>query len=51
MKHPTISQLVHSDWLAVEVILDEKQVRNLIPALKRAGAQDLIEYPLSKVIP
>ena len=51
MKHPTISQLVHSDWLAVEVILDEKQVRDLIPALKRAGAQDLIEYPLSKVIP
>lgn len=51
MKHPTISQLVHSDWLAIEVILDEKQVRDLIPGLKRTGAHDLIEYPLTKVIP
>jgi ATP phosphoribosyltransferase len=51
MKHPTVSQLVHSDWVAVEVILEEKQVRDLIPALKRAGAQDIIEYPLTKVIP
>lgn len=51
MKHPTISQLVHSDWVAVEVILEEKQVRDLIPALKKAGAQDIIEYPLTKVIP
>jgi len=33
------------------VILEEKQVRDLIPALKRAGAQDIIEYPLTKVIP
>lgn len=51
MKQPTISQLVHSDWVAVEVILEETQVRDLIPALKRAGAQDIIEYPLTKVIP
>ncbi|WP_027717031.1 ATP phosphoribosyltransferase [Desulfovirgula thermocuniculi] len=51
MKHPTISQLVDSEWVAVEVILDEKKVRDLIPALKRAGAQDIIEYPLNKVIP
>jgi len=51
MKHPTISQLVHSDWVAVEVILEDKQVRDLIPALKKAGAQDIIEYPLTKVIP
>jgi len=51
MKQPTISQLVHSDWVAVEVILEESQVRDLIPALKRAGAQDIIEYPLTKVIP
>lgn len=51
MKHPTISQLVHSEWVAVETILEEKQVRDLIPALKRAGAQDIIEYPLNKVIP
>ncbi len=51
MKKPTISQLVHSDWVAVETILEERQVRDLIPALKRAGAQDIIEYPLKKVIP
>lgn len=51
MKHPTISQLVNSGWVAIEVIIDEKQARDLIPALKRAGAQDIIEYPLNKVIP
>lgn len=51
MKKPTVSQLVQSDWLAVETILEEKLVRELIPALKKAGAQDIIEYPLTKVIP
>lgn len=51
MKHPTVSQLVDSDWMAVEVVLDEKQARDLIPELKRCGAQDIIEYPLNKVIP
>ncbi len=51
MRQPTISQLVHSDWVAVEAILEERQVRDLIPALKKAGAHDLIEYPLNKVIP
>lgn len=51
MKHPTISRLIDSNWTAVEVVLDEKQVRDLIPALRRAGAQDIIEYPLNKVIP
>ncbi len=51
MKHPTISKLYNSDWVAVEVVLDEKQVRNLIPPLLQIGAQDIIEYPLNKVIP
>jgi len=51
MKHPTISQLVNSGWVAIEVIIDDKQARDLIPALKRAGAHDIIEYPLNKVIP
>ncbi|MBN1481665.1 ATP phosphoribosyltransferase [candidate division KSB1 bacterium] len=50
MKKPTISPLYGSDWMAVEIITDETQVRDLIPALKRAGAQDIIEYPLNKVI-
>lgn len=51
MKHPTVSKLVNSDWVAVETVLDEKQVRDLIPPLRKMGAQDLIEYPLNKVIP
>ena len=50
MKQPTISKLVDSKWVAVETVLDEIQARNLIPVLKSAGAQDIIEYPLSKVI-
>jgi ATP phosphoribosyltransferase len=51
MKQPSISKLVDSGWVAIEVVLDETQVRDLIPALKSAGAQDIIEYQLSKVIP
>jgi ATP phosphoribosyltransferase len=50
MKKPTISHLYGEEWVAVEIIIDEKTVRNLIPSLKRAGAQDIIEYPLNKVI-
>lgn len=51
MHTPTISQMTDSDWVAIEVICDEKIVRDLIPKLKRAGASDIIEYPLTKVIP
>lgn len=51
MKHPTVSKLYNSSWVAVETILSEEQVRDLIPWLKKAGAQDIIEYPLNKVIP
>jgi ATP phosphoribosyltransferase len=51
MKHPTVSSLYKSKWVAVEVILDENKVRELIPALKKSGAQDIIEYCLNKVIP
>lgn len=50
-KSPTISQLADGAWVAVEVILDEKQERELIPRLKRAGATGIIVYPLNKVIP
>ena len=49
-KSPTVSNLVDSDYVAVEVILDEKVERNLVPALKRAGASGIIVYPLNKVI-
>jgi len=50
LKRPTISELSLSGWLAVETIIDEKVVRVLIPELKNAGAQGIIEYPLNKVI-
>jgi ATP phosphoribosyltransferase len=47
---PTISNQVDADWVAVEVIIDEHVVRDLIPELKKAGAEGIIEYPLNKVI-
>jgi ATP phosphoribosyltransferase len=50
LQNPTLSQLANPDWLAAEVILGEKEVRDLIPKLKRAGATGLVEYPLNKVI-
>ncbi len=50
-KSPTVSRLSDNDWVAVEVILEEKQERELIPRLKRAGATGIITYPLNKVIP
>ena len=50
-KSPTISRLSDAGWVAVEVILEERQERELIPRLKRAGATGLITYPLNKVIP
>lgn len=50
LKTPTLSPLSDPDWIAAEVILSEREVRDLIPALKRAGATGLVEYPLNKVI-
>jgi ATP phosphoribosyltransferase len=50
-KSPTVSRLADSGWVAVEVILEDRQERELIPALKRAGATGIITYPLNKVIP
>lgn len=50
MKNPTISPLSEEDWVALETIIDERTVKQIIPELKRAGAQDIIEYPLNKVI-
>jgi ATP phosphoribosyltransferase len=50
-KSPTISKLSEANWVAIEVILEEKQERELIPRLKRAGATGIITYPLNKVIP
>ena len=47
---PTISTQADQDWVAIEVIVDEKVVREIIPVLKRAGASGIVEYPLNKVI-
>ncbi len=49
-KSPTISSLADEDYIAIEVIIDEKIERSLVPALKRAGASGIITYPLNKVI-
>ena len=51
MKTPTISQLYNDSGAAVEVIVEETQVREIIPLLMEAGATDIIEYPLNKVLP
>jgi ATP phosphoribosyltransferase len=51
MKRPTVSPLAENGWSAIEVIIEEKTVKKLIPQLKRAGAEGIIEYALNKVIP
>ncbi len=50
LKNPTISNLSDSDWVAVHTILDEITVRNIIPRLKEAGGQGIVEYPLNKIV-
>ncbi len=50
-KSPTVSSLADEDWVAIEVIVEEKIERDLVPQLKRAGATGIITYPLNKVIP
>jgi ATP phosphoribosyltransferase len=49
-KSPTVSPLADGSWVAVEVIVEERLERELVPQLKRAGATGLISYPLNKVI-
>src|SRR5436190_9318786 len=51
MKNPTISALSDKSWVAVNTILTELQVRDLIPKLKAAGATGIVEYPLNKIVP
>jgi ATP phosphoribosyltransferase len=50
LRNPTISNLSLKGWVAVETIIDEHVVRELIPQLKAAGAEGIIEYPLNKVV-
>ena len=52
LRMPTVSPLaLGEDWVAIETIIEERQVRELLPRLKRAGAEGIIEYPLTKIIP
>ena len=50
LRKPTVSPLDEDGWVALETIIPEKTVRDILPALRRAGAQGLVEYPLNKVI-
>lgn len=50
LKNPTVSVLSNNNWRAIEIVIDEGTVRTLIPKLKSAGVQGIIEYPLNKLI-
>ena len=50
LRNPTISQLSSPDWIALETIIDESVVREIIPQLKAMGAEGIVEYPLNKVV-
>ena len=50
LKRPTISHLSDEQWLAVNTILDEPTVRDIIPRLKQAGGEGIVEYPLNKIV-
>jgi ATP phosphoribosyltransferase len=50
LKKPTISNLSDDEWVAVNTILEEITVRNIIPRLKEAGGQGIVEYPLNKIV-
>jgi len=51
LRRPTISQLSEEGWVAVETVIDEIVVRDIIPELKALGAEGIIEYPLNKIVP
>lgn len=50
LRNPTISQLSNPEWVALETVIDEKVVRQIIPQLKALGAEGIVEYPLNKVV-
>jgi ATP phosphoribosyltransferase len=51
LKNPTISELSDPGWVAVNTVVDEELVRQIIPRLKAARAQGIVEYPLNKIVP
>ena len=50
LRNPTINQLAQDGWVAVDTVIDEHVVREIIPELKAAGAEGIVEYPLNKVV-
>lgn len=50
LRNPTISNLINPDWVALEIIVEESVVREIIPVLKEHGAEGIIEYPLNKLV-
>ena len=50
LQRPTISPLSDSDWVAINTIVEERTVRDLIPKLRLANAQGIVEYPLNKIV-
>jgi ATP phosphoribosyltransferase len=50
LRNPTVSNLSQDGWVAVETVIDEHVAREIIPRLKAAGAEGIIEYPLNKVV-
>ena len=51
LRRPTVSTLSEEGWVAVETVICEKVVRDIIPELKALGAEGIIEFPLNKVVP
>ena len=50
LKQPTISSLADEEWVAINTVVDESVVREIVPKLKQAGAEGIVEYPLNKII-
>jgi len=50
LRRPTVNSLADEDWVAVDTVMNESEVREIVPALKAAGAEGIVEYPLNKVI-
>ena len=50
LNKPTVAHLYQSDWVSVETVLHEKEVRQIVPELLKAGAEGIIEYPLNKIL-
>jgi ATP phosphoribosyltransferase len=50
LQRPTVSPLSDEEWVAVNTIIEERTVRELMPRLKAGGAQGIVEYPLNKIV-